>query len=41
MNIDEVLSDQDNNYESIKDILENYDEDNYYKILFSINKFKE
>lgn len=41
MNIDEVLSNQDNNYESIKDILENYDEDNYYKILFSINKFKE
>ena len=41
MNIDEILSDQDNNYESIKDILEDYDEDNYYKILFSINKFKE
>ena len=41
MNIDEILSNQDNNYESIKDILENYDEDNYYKILFSINKFKE
>ncbi|MGN1012984.1 MAG: hypothetical protein ACI4ON_04040 [Clostridia bacterium] len=41
MDIDKVLLEQDINYESIKDFLEEYDEDNYNKILSNISKFIE
>lgn len=41
MDIDKILLEQDINYESIKDFLEEYNEDNYYKILSKINKFPE
>lgn len=41
MDIDKILLEQDINYESIKDFLEEYNEDNYYKILSKISKFPE
>lgn len=39
MDINKVLLEQEISYESIKDFLEEYNEDNYYKILSKISKF--
>lgn len=41
MDINKILSEEDIGYEKIKDFLENYNEENYNKILFKINKFTE
>lgn len=41
MDIDKVLLEQNINYESIKDFLEEYNEDNYIKILSNISRFIE
>lgn len=41
MDIDEILLEQDINYESVKDFLEENNEDNYYKILSNVSKFTE
>lgn len=41
MDIDKILLEQDINYESVKNFLEENNEDNYYKILSNVSKFTE
>lgn len=41
MNIDQILLEQEISYDSVKNFFEEYNEDNYYKILSKISRFSK